>query len=200
MLRRRSQNTNVKLRALAEQLVSDYRTLSNGEALPHRSVYDEKLMTVEELSSLKGRGCVKGSSRWCFRRSRPLCEQRRVRAVGQRRSARSVARTDGLDRGPARRRLGAAGERCVNSVVVRGLQCDVYGLGPGQCLGCRSSLRPSSSGMERCAGNTRGQSKPRPRRIFGGQTITRPRACCVRDAHAAAGWWARARMCPSRSP
>jgi hypothetical protein len=49
-----------------------------------------------------------------------------------RRSARSVARTTGLDRGPARRRLSAAGERCVNSVVVRGLQCDVYGLGPGQ--------------------------------------------------------------------
>ena len=33
-LRRHSQNTNIKLRALAEQLVSDYRALSNGEALP----------------------------------------------------------------------------------------------------------------------------------------------------------------------
>ena len=42
-LRRHSQNTNIKLRALAEQLVSDYRALSNGEALPSRVVYDEKL-------------------------------------------------------------------------------------------------------------------------------------------------------------
>ena len=48
MLRLRSQNTNVKLRALAEQLVSDYRALSNGEALPSRSVYDNTLMTVQE--------------------------------------------------------------------------------------------------------------------------------------------------------
>ena len=47
-LRRHSQNTNVKLRALAEQLVSDYRALSNGEALPSRLVYDETLMTVHE--------------------------------------------------------------------------------------------------------------------------------------------------------
>jgi ANTAR domain len=48
MLRLRSQNTNVKLRALAQQLVSDYRALSNGEALPSRSVYDNTLMTVQE--------------------------------------------------------------------------------------------------------------------------------------------------------
>jgi hypothetical protein len=116
-----------------------------------------------------------------------------------RRSARSVARTNGLDRGPARRRLGAAGERCVNSVVVRGLQCDVYVVGARPVSRLPVIPSPECSGMEQCAGNTRGQSKPRPRRIFGGQTITRPRACCVRDAHAA-GWWVRARMCPSRSP
>ena len=48
ILRRHSQNTNIKLRALAEQLVSDYRALSNGEALPSRVVYDETLMTVHE--------------------------------------------------------------------------------------------------------------------------------------------------------
>jgi hypothetical protein len=34
MLRQQPQIMNVKLRALAEQLVSDYRVLSNGEALP----------------------------------------------------------------------------------------------------------------------------------------------------------------------
>jgi ANTAR domain len=46
MLRRHSQNTNIKLRALAEQLVSDYRALSNEKALPSRSVYGKTLMTV----------------------------------------------------------------------------------------------------------------------------------------------------------
>ena len=48
MLRRRSQSTNVKLRTLAEQLVFDYRALSNGEALPSRLVYEKTLMTVHE--------------------------------------------------------------------------------------------------------------------------------------------------------
>jgi hypothetical protein len=43
-----SQNTNIKLRALAEQLVSDCRALSNGEALPPRSVYEKTLTTVHE--------------------------------------------------------------------------------------------------------------------------------------------------------
>jgi hypothetical protein len=46
MLRQRSQNTNTKLRALAEQLVADYRALGDGVALPPRSVYDRTLMTV----------------------------------------------------------------------------------------------------------------------------------------------------------
>ena len=41
MLRRRSQSTNTKLRTLAGQLVSDYRSLCNREALPSRSVYDK---------------------------------------------------------------------------------------------------------------------------------------------------------------
>lgn len=48
MLRVRSQTTNVKLRTLAEQLVSEYRALSNGEALSPRSVYEHTLMTVHE--------------------------------------------------------------------------------------------------------------------------------------------------------
>ena len=38
-LRRHSQNTNIKLRALAEQLVSNYRALSNGDGNP-RSLGD----------------------------------------------------------------------------------------------------------------------------------------------------------------
>jgi hypothetical protein len=48
MVRRRSQSTNVKLRALAGQLVSDYRALSNGEALPPRWVYEKTLMIIHE--------------------------------------------------------------------------------------------------------------------------------------------------------
>ncbi len=51
MLRQRSQNTNTKLRALAEQLVADYRALGGGDALPRRSVYDRALMTVHERSA-----------------------------------------------------------------------------------------------------------------------------------------------------
>jgi septum formation inhibitor-activating ATPase MinD len=48
MLRVRSQDTNIKLRTLAKQLVADFRALSNGEALPPRSMYDKMLMTVHE--------------------------------------------------------------------------------------------------------------------------------------------------------
>ena len=48
MLRWRSQSTNTKLRTLAGQLVADYRSLCNGEALPSRAVYDNALMSVQE--------------------------------------------------------------------------------------------------------------------------------------------------------
>jgi hypothetical protein len=48
ILRRQSQKMNVKVRALAGQLVSDYRALSNGQVPPHRSVFDETLTTVHE--------------------------------------------------------------------------------------------------------------------------------------------------------
>ena len=48
MLRWRSQSTNTKLRTLAAQLVADYRSLCNGEALPSRAVYDKALMSVHE--------------------------------------------------------------------------------------------------------------------------------------------------------
>jgi hypothetical protein len=51
ILRRRSQYTNIKLRTLAGQLVFDHRALSNGDALPPRSVYDRTLMTVHERIS-----------------------------------------------------------------------------------------------------------------------------------------------------
>ena len=50
ILRRRSQTTKIKLRALAEQLVSDYRHC-NGEALQPRSVYEGTLMTVHERTN-----------------------------------------------------------------------------------------------------------------------------------------------------
>ena len=48
LLRWRSQATNTKLRTLAEQLVADYRALSNQATLPSRSVYDKTLMSVHE--------------------------------------------------------------------------------------------------------------------------------------------------------
>ena len=64
-------------------------------------------------------GFCQASSCRCFRLLGLLCSQRWVRARS-RRSARSVARTNGLDRGPARRRLVVAEERSVNSVVGKG--------------------------------------------------------------------------------
>ena len=45
MLRRSSQESNVKLRSLAAQLVADFRALSD-EELPARASYDMLLMTV----------------------------------------------------------------------------------------------------------------------------------------------------------
>jgi hypothetical protein len=47
LLRWRSQEANVKLRELAEQLVIDFRALS-GETLPGRDVYNRLVMTVEQ--------------------------------------------------------------------------------------------------------------------------------------------------------
>jgi len=47
MLRVRSQESNVKLRALAAQLVADFRAL-NDENLPARTVYDKLFMTVHQ--------------------------------------------------------------------------------------------------------------------------------------------------------
>jgi PAS domain S-box-containing protein len=46
LLRWRSQETNTKLRALAEQIAKDFLALSYDEALPARAVYDRLLLTA----------------------------------------------------------------------------------------------------------------------------------------------------------
>ncbi|MEZ0339436.1 PAS and ANTAR domain-containing protein [Mycobacterium sp. pV006] len=46
LLRWRSQETNVKLRTLAEQLVADYGELSYEETLPPRAAFDHLLLTA----------------------------------------------------------------------------------------------------------------------------------------------------------
>lgn len=46
LLKWRSQDTNTKLRALAEQIAKDFLDLEYQEFLPHRSVYDRLLLTA----------------------------------------------------------------------------------------------------------------------------------------------------------
>lgn len=46
LLKWRSQETNTKLRALAEQIARDFLELDYQELLPHRSVYDRLLLTA----------------------------------------------------------------------------------------------------------------------------------------------------------
>jgi hypothetical protein len=48
LLRWRSQETNVKLRALAEQLMLDFEQFSGGENLPSRATFDKLLMTAHQ--------------------------------------------------------------------------------------------------------------------------------------------------------
>jgi len=48
LLRWRSQHTNTKVRALAQQLVTEFSALAGGENLPARSVYDRILMTMQD--------------------------------------------------------------------------------------------------------------------------------------------------------
>jgi ANTAR domain-containing protein len=48
LLRWRSQQTNTKVRALAEQLVTEFSALAGGENLPARTTYDRVLMTLHE--------------------------------------------------------------------------------------------------------------------------------------------------------
>lgn len=51
LLRWRSQQTNMKLRALAEQLVADFVSLGGSETLPPRSTYDNLLLTAHERAN-----------------------------------------------------------------------------------------------------------------------------------------------------
>jgi PAS domain S-box-containing protein len=48
LLRWRSQATNVKLRAISEQIVKDFLSLSYSDVLPARSSYDQLLLTAHE--------------------------------------------------------------------------------------------------------------------------------------------------------
>lgn len=48
VLKWRSQETNVKLRVLAEQLMSDFAQLGGGETLPPRTTFDRLLMTAHQ--------------------------------------------------------------------------------------------------------------------------------------------------------
>ncbi len=48
LLKWRSQETNVKLRVLAEQLIADVRALNYGETVPPRSTFDRLLLTVHQ--------------------------------------------------------------------------------------------------------------------------------------------------------
>jgi len=51
LLRWRSQETNTKLRALAEQIARDFLALTYEEELPHRSTYDRLLLTAHLRTS-----------------------------------------------------------------------------------------------------------------------------------------------------
>jgi PAS domain S-box-containing protein len=46
LLKWRSQEANIKLRVLAEQIATDFRELNRGETLPPRSAYDNALLTA----------------------------------------------------------------------------------------------------------------------------------------------------------
>ena len=79
-------------------------------------------------------------------------------------------------------------------VVVQRLHSDVYGLGAGPNLRLpvipsppqegHGAVRVQHAGSITTATTPRSRAQTMPR--SGGQTTERPRACCVRDAHAAA--------------
>ncbi|HEY7051535.1 MAG TPA: PAS and ANTAR domain-containing protein [Mycobacterium sp.] len=48
LLKWRSQESNVKLRPLAEQIVADFSSVGHDESLPARAVYDNLLLTAQE--------------------------------------------------------------------------------------------------------------------------------------------------------
>jgi hypothetical protein len=53
LLEWRSQVTNIKLRALAEQLLADIRTLRHDESRPSRSAFDRLLLTTHQRVTAK---------------------------------------------------------------------------------------------------------------------------------------------------
>ncbi len=56
LLKWRSQETNVKLRALAEQLIADVRALEYGETVPPRSTFDRLLLTAHKRVRARAAG------------------------------------------------------------------------------------------------------------------------------------------------
>jgi PAS domain S-box-containing protein len=56
LLKWRSQETNVKLRVLAEQLIADIRALEYDETVPPRSTFDRLLLTVHQRVRAKAAG------------------------------------------------------------------------------------------------------------------------------------------------
>jgi fructose-specific component phosphotransferase system IIB-like protein len=56
LLKWRSQETNVKLRLLAEQLLSDFAELTDEETLPPRPTFDHLLLTAHERLDAAGPG------------------------------------------------------------------------------------------------------------------------------------------------
>ena len=69
------------------------------------------------MSSLKGRGLSRGCRPVVLLAFDIPCGQRRAKDRGSRRSARSVARTNGLDAGPARCMLSADAEKISVEIV-----------------------------------------------------------------------------------
>jgi hypothetical protein len=56
LLRWRSQDTNVKLRILAEQLLADFAGLADDEAMPPRATFDHLLLTAHQRVDAAGPG------------------------------------------------------------------------------------------------------------------------------------------------
>ena len=48
LLKWRSQEGNIKLRAIAEQLLADFRALHYDDTLPPRSIFDQLLLTTHD--------------------------------------------------------------------------------------------------------------------------------------------------------
>jgi ANTAR domain len=53
LLKWRSQETNTKLRTLAEQLLADVRTLKQNDLCPDRTTFDPLLLTTQQRAKAK---------------------------------------------------------------------------------------------------------------------------------------------------